>query len=413
MRVPASFTRRPGRAAIAAGLAACGLLAVVAHGRAAQVPAVAPVEPATPPSAAAAAAPDGDDIPLAGWDTGAVRVASAPGAWGGERSGSEPTLSARVADYQLRAVVDPVKHTVEGSEKLRWRNRSDRAVRTLYFHTYLNGFEGPGSTWMTEKARYGAFRSNVELKPGQAGYIEVRSIAQGGQPATMRYVQPDGGPATDRSVLRVDLPTPVAPGGETSLDIAFHDQLPRVIARTGYFDSYHLVAQWFPKIGVLELAGERGAQGPRWNCHEFHLHSEFYADWGSYDLEIVAPRGFTVGATGARAGEPTDGPEGTPRASALAVRMRVLGLTAFHRDAAAAIVENGTRPCGKSAMTTSPLRLRRSVNRRVGLNPFVSIISMRLSSVGRYADSFSPFPVSTSSKDNGISSSNITPSPEK
>ena len=310
MRVPASFTRRPGRAAIAAGLAACGLLAVVARGRADQVPAIAPVDTAAPPSAAAAI-PEGDDIPLAGWDTGAVRVASAPGAWGGERSGSEPTLSDRVADYQLRAVVDPVKHTVEGSEKLHWRNRSDRAVRTLYFHTYLNGFEGPGSTWMTEKARYGAFRSNVELKPGQEGYIEVRSIAQAGQPAAMRYVQPDGGPPTDRSVLRVDLPSPVAPGGETSLDIAFHDQLPRVIARTGYFDSYHLVAQWFPKIGVLELAGERGAQGPRWNCHEFHLHSEFYADWGSYDLEIVAPKRFTVGATGGRTGEPADTPEGT------------------------------------------------------------------------------------------------------
>ena len=36
----------------------------------------------------------------------------------------------------------------------------------------------------------------------------------------------------------------------------------------------------------------------------------------------------------------SDGSEGTPRASALAVRMRVLGLTAFHRDAAAAIVDN-------------------------------------------------------------------------
>jgi len=309
MRVPASFTRRPGRAAIAAGIAACGLLAVVARGRAAQVPAVPPAETEAPPSAAAAV-PDGGDIPLAGWDAGAVRVASAPGAWGGERSGSEPALSDRVASYQLRAVVDPVKHTIEGSEKLRWRNRSDRPVRTLYFHTYLNGFEGAGSTWLTEMARYGQFRSGVQLKPGEAGYIEVRSIAQAGQPAAMRYVQPDGGPATDRSVLRVDLPTPVAPGAEAALDIAFHDQLPRVVARTGYFGSYHLVAQWFPKIGVLELAGERGAQGPRWNCHEFHLHTEFYADWGNYDLEIVAPKGFTVGATGARTGEPADTPEG-------------------------------------------------------------------------------------------------------
>ncbi|HZJ66987.1 MAG TPA: M1 family metallopeptidase [Kofleriaceae bacterium] len=310
MRLPLSLTRRPTYAAgVAVALGVCGLLAVAAHGRIAQVPQPAPVGVVLPPSAAAGVQSD-DAIRVAGWDAGAVRVPSAPGAWGGQRTGSEPTLSERVASYELRAVLDPAKHTIEGTEKLRWKNRSEVAVRTIYLHTYLNAFEGPGSTWMTERARYGAFRSGVEIKDGEWGYIDVQSIAQGGRAATMRYVQPDGGPPTDRSVLRVDLPEPVPGGGELVLDIKFHDQLPRVIARTGYFDSYHLVAQWFPKIGVLELAGERGAEGPRWNVHEFHLFSEFYADWGSYDLEIVAPRGFTIGSVGARVGEPRDTPEG-------------------------------------------------------------------------------------------------------
>src|SRR6478752_4536079 len=102
------------------------------------------------------------------------------------------------------------------------------------------------------------------------------------------------------TVVRFDLPTPVAPGGSTTIDIGFHDQLPRVVARTGYFGTFHLVGQWFPKIGVLELAGERGALGPRWNCHEFHLNSEFYADWGSYELEVTVPKGYTVAASGQR-----------------------------------------------------------------------------------------------------------------
>jgi hypothetical protein len=302
------FLARHG-AGVTVALVACGLLAVAAHGRITQAPAPSPAGPAGLPSAPAGVQND-DGIPVVGWDAGAVRVPSAPGAWGGPRTGTEPTLSDRVASYELRAVLDPVKHTIEGTEKLRWRNRSDVTVRTIYLHTYLNAFEGPGSTWMTEKARYGAFRSGVEIKDGEWGYIDVQSITQGGKAATMRYVQPDGGPSTDRTVLRVDLPEPVPGGTETVLDIKFHDQLPRVIARTGYFDSYHLVAQWFPKIGVLELAGERGAEGPRWNVHEFHLHSEFYADWGSYDLEVVVPKGFTVGSVGARVGEPRETPEG-------------------------------------------------------------------------------------------------------
>ena len=97
--------------------------------------------------------------------------------------------------------------------------------------------------------------------------------------------------------IRIDLPQPVAPGASTTLDIDFFDQLPRVVARTGYYGSFPLIAQWFPKIGVLELPGERGATAPRWNAHEFHLHSEFYADFGSYDVRITVPKGYTVGST--------------------------------------------------------------------------------------------------------------------
>nr|MDQ3056531.1 M1 family metallopeptidase [Pseudomonadota bacterium] len=117
---------------------------------------------------------------------------------------------------------------------------------------------------------------------------------------------PDGGPSTDRTVVRLDLPQPVAPGASTTLDIDFFNQLPRVSARTGYYGTFHLVAQWFPKIGVLELPGERGATAPRWNVHEFHLHSEFFADFGSYDVKLTVPKGYTVGATGEETGAPVE-----------------------------------------------------------------------------------------------------------
>ena len=152
---------------------------------------------------------------------------------------TEP-LSQRVASYDLKATLDPDKHTVEGKEHLRWLNRSDRPISSLYFHLYLNGFEGPGSTWLIEKARYGAFRSGVETKKGEWGFIEVKTVAQNGKPASFVYVHPDGGPETDHTVMRVDLPDAIAPGATGEVDLEFHDQLPRVIARTGYFQQYHL-----------------------------------------------------------------------------------------------------------------------------------------------------------------------------
>ncbi|MBZ0087035.1 MAG: M1 family metallopeptidase [Thermomonas sp.] len=246
-------------------------------------------------------------IPLAAPDAAAVRTASAPTAWGGPRAANAATLSDRVVSYSIDATLDPDKHTITGKQTLTWRNRSAQPVCSIYVHLYLNAFEGPGSTFMTEKrASASGFRSNVATRDGEYGYIRLDRVAQGGAAAKWTYVQPDNGPKTDRSVVRIDLPQPVAPGASTTLNIDFFDQLPRVVARTGYYGSFHLIGQWFPKIGVLELPGERGATAPRWNAHEFHLHSEFYADYGSYDVRLTVPKGYTVGATGQETGAPVE-----------------------------------------------------------------------------------------------------------
>jgi len=249
----------------------------------------------------------GTGIPLAPAKAAAVSQPSAPGAWGGIRSGQEATLSDRVVDYKIEAALDPVKHTIDGRQQLTWRNRSGQPVRSVYLHLYLNAFQNANSTFHIEQQKNGGGIRNGDFsKQGEWGYIELRSVEQGGAKVAWSFVHPDGGPATDQTVVRMDLPQPVAPGASTTLDISFFDQLPRVMARTGYFDTFHLVGQWFPKIAVLELPGERGATAVRWNAHEFHADSEFYADFGNYDVKLTVPKEYTVGATGELQGTPVE-----------------------------------------------------------------------------------------------------------
>jgi len=66
--------------------------------------------------------------------------------------------------------------------------------------------------------------------------------------------------------------------------------VPRTFARTGVIGSFYFIAQWFPKLGVLQDQG--------WNCHQFHASTEFFSDYGSYDVSLTVPRGWVVGATG-------------------------------------------------------------------------------------------------------------------
>ncbi len=210
-----------------------------------------------------------------------------------------------VVEYRIEASLDPKTHVVEGKERLLWRNPSGDSVGELRFHLYLNAFKNDLSTFMRESG--GQLRGDkASTEAGDWGSIDVTSMKTSGGADLLpraRKIQPDGNAATDETVLLVPLSTPVPPHGEITLDIAFRSKLPKIFARTGFIRDYHLVGQWFPKIGVYETAGMRGRTTGGWNCHAFHANSEFYADYGDWDVTLSVPTGFVVGATGQRVSE--------------------------------------------------------------------------------------------------------------
>ena len=221
-----------------------------------------------------------------------------------------PAHASRVADYDVRVKLDPDAKTLAGSEHVTWRNPATEPVGELWFHLYLNAFKNSESTFFKESG--GQLRGDLMPDEGW-GFIDVTSIRRkdgvdlaGGA----RFEQPDDGNAADRTVWRVPLPEPVPAGGTIELDVEFTAKLPRVFARTGYFRDYFLVGQWFPKLAVFEPAGARGRATSGWNCHQFHANSEFYADFGSYRVEITAPKSYVIGATGTRS-ERRDNPDST------------------------------------------------------------------------------------------------------
>src|SRR5204863_5266305 len=120
------------------------------------------------------------------------------------------------------------------------------------------------------------------------GWIDVTSITSGGEELRARSQMT--GPHHDETVLQVPLPHAVEPGASIELDLAFTVQLPPVFARTGYSGDFLLVGQWFPKVGVR--------LGDRWYCEPFHANSEFFADFGTYDVKLTVPSTQVIAATG-------------------------------------------------------------------------------------------------------------------
>jgi hypothetical protein len=222
-------------------------------------------------------------------------------------------LSPRLANYQIDVTLDPVTKKLNGRETLTWRNSSADVVRELQFHLYLNAFRNDKSTFMRESG--GQLRGDqidLNTNDNPYGWIDVVSMKiRGGrsdvsEALAYQFFQPDDRNRDDHTVVRVPLSKPVAPGETIVLDIAFKAKLPKIFARTGFSRDFFLVGQWFPKIGVYEPAGTRYAKQGQWNCHQFHAHSEFYADYGVYDVNITTPKDYWVSATGLFQSEKVD-----------------------------------------------------------------------------------------------------------
>lgn len=218
--------------------------------------------------------------------------------------------SQHIANYDIQASLDPKTKMILGNETLTWTNTSDDAITELQFHLYMNAFRDKNSTFMKEMAietykpeRKSRRKKKVEVeKKEDFGSIYISSIKiKNGKSlaSSMKFIQPDDENTNDKTVISVQLPTALRPNEKIVLEVSFRTKLPKIKARTGFADeNYFLVAQWFPKIGVYEKAGQRYAKKGQWNCHQFHAHSEFYADFGVYNVEINVPKNYTVGATG-------------------------------------------------------------------------------------------------------------------
>jgi hypothetical protein len=210
-------------------------------------------------------------------------------------SSASSARSPRNASYVINARLDPSSRTLRGEALLTWQNTAAAAAPTLQFHLYFNAWRNTRSTWIRERALAGD--TAVFRRPeSDWGWIDITGlrVIRGAAPVDatnrLRYIAPDDGNPEDRTVVEVPLDAPVGPGETINVQITWSSRVPRTFARTGVVGNYYFLAQWFPKIGVFEDTG--------WNCHQFHAATEFFADFGTYDVRLTVPSGWIVGATG-------------------------------------------------------------------------------------------------------------------
>jgi len=212
-------------------------------------------------------------------------------------------LSTRVTAYTIEAKLDTDKKSLDATETITYKNLTGQPLNTFPFHLYLNAFR-PESTFTRETHFNGGIRDNEsdnsypDEKRGSITISHIDADTFGDLTPTLHFIAPDDNNADDHTVAEITLPHALAPNDSITFHIAFHDQFPLSVARNGYKRDFIMGGQWYPKPGVFW----HGA----WNCHQYHATTEFFSDFGTFNVRLTLPRRYIVGASGVPTGELID-----------------------------------------------------------------------------------------------------------
>jgi len=202
--------------------------------------------------------------------------------------GQSPEQWSQRVDYDMDISLHADEHQYTGHQTLTYTNNSPDTLTTVYYHLYFNAFH-PASM-MAERNRQlpdpdGRIVPRIyNLGPEEQGWHRVRSLTQDGTPVDYDV---------NDTVMRVDLAEPIPPGASTTFEMNWRAQVPLQTRRSGR-DSRgdridFTMTQWYPKMAEYD---ERG-----WHAN-FYVNREYYAPFGSFDVEITLPAEYTIGATG-------------------------------------------------------------------------------------------------------------------
>ncbi len=199
-------------------------------------------------------------------------------------------------NYKINVILDDKKQTLTGSETLHYKNNSPDTLKYLWLQLDQNRLQKDSQYKKTvtiaanKKMSYEKFRNLIETPDFPGGY-QITKVASDDK--ALPYT-------INGTMMRIDLPKPLASGQDVEIDINWHYQLheQKVLGgRSGYEyfkedDNYlYEIAGWFPRAAAYyDTMG--------WQNKQFIGNGEFTLEFGDYDVKITVPADHVVAATG-------------------------------------------------------------------------------------------------------------------
>lgn len=189
----------------------------------------------------------------------------------------------QTVDYRIDVSLNDKEHTLDGFERLTYSNNSRDTLTYIWFHLWPNAYKNDKTAFSDQLLENGNTRFYFSSKE-QRGYINRLDFKVNGIAAKIEdhpnYID----------VVKLILPTPLAPSQKVIITTPFHVKLPYNFSRGGHDSKSYQITQWYPKPAVYDAEG--------WHEMPYLDQGEFYSEFGSFDVRITVPKNYVVAATG-------------------------------------------------------------------------------------------------------------------
>lgn len=186
-------------------------------------------------------------------------------------------------NYTIDVSLNDKEHALDGFASIEYINNSPDSLRFIWFHLWPNAYKNDKTAFsdqLLENGNTKFYFSNKEEK----GYINRLDFKVNSVTATIE----DHPQHID--IVKLLLPTPLAPGQRTNITTPFHVKLPYNFSRGGHDGQSYQATQWYPKPAVYDKNG--------WHPMPYLDQGEFYSEFGNYKVTITTPENYVVAATG-------------------------------------------------------------------------------------------------------------------
>ncbi|NJK83492.1 MAG: M1 family metallopeptidase [Saprospiraceae bacterium] len=186
-------------------------------------------------------------------------------------------------NYKINVKLEDSLHLLVGMMEMEYVNNSPDELSFIYIHLWANAYSSKTTAFAKQQLSQNQTKFHYASAAEMGGFSNLDFVANG-KPLAWSL------DSEHVDIAKLELPEPLRSGERIKISTPFTLKIPASFSRLGHVGTSYQITQWYPKPAVYDHKG--------WHPMPYLDMGEFYSEFGSFDVSIILPENYVVGATG-------------------------------------------------------------------------------------------------------------------